>query len=161
MQVSLLAREMKHVKAVEPANPDMSDEEDEEEEEGEVELSKHDSSALSFVDINGTDEGESQTRRLLSSRSSGSKWSAKYKFEKVAFGMFGIKIWKKTSYRWCVENTIKSFPRTIGKLEFWDNDRIKRDGSYKKVNCADRTDIGTGTCKYEKGYLFIYDLYMC
>ena len=63
--------------------------------------------------------------------------------------------YKDTDYRWCVQDDQNScFPKTIGQSEFWDNDRIKiQDGTVGVgVSCAQRTDIGSGTCEYDSTY---------
>lgn len=81
-------------------------------------------------------------------RKLGTTYSYKYQYQTH-------KWWKytNTDYYWCVEDTQNEcFPNTIGQNEFWDNDRIIYRGSGQRVGCASRTDIGSGTCKYDSRY---------
>ena len=98
--------------------------------------------------INGTDDSEGEGGRQLGSVA----LSCKYKYQKKKDWIFGFS-WKDTDYRWCVDSEQSScFPTSIGDNEFWDDDRIKYMGDCSYTPCAQRKDIGSGTCSYDSDY---------
>ena len=60
--------------------------------------------------------------------------------------------WRDTNYKWCVHKWGSTPYSSYGEIEFWDDDRIVRNGNGKATSgtgaqCKHRSDIGS--CKKE------------
>lgn len=80
------------------------------------------------------------------------KKSCKWKFKGVI--PYWSCSWYDTDYVWCVHKWGSAPASSYGELEFWDDDRIKKDGGGKSssgtgAQCGKRTDIGDGNCKQD------------
>ena len=92
------------------------------------------------------------------------KWcSAIYKYQKHkgACHIFGCKSkrYKDTKYRWCAE-IYNAVPRDTFRSTIWDKTRLKAIGGLSNKRCANRKDIGDGSCKWDSSAHF-HGLFKC
>ena len=74
--------------------------------------------------------------------------------------------WTDTDYVWCVHKWGSEPSSSYGEIEFWDDDRIKRNGNGKSTSgtnaqCGKRSDIGNGNCKQDSVQLDGSEAWQC